>query len=252
MARTWVLLIGLTLLGASVCAGMEEYAEPVTEDVGVGEVTSGVADPGTTGGYEATEPKPEGDYYVADSGVSGDGEVIGSEPQGDPEVIEVRPDDGYEVVDPGTSNDYKGTDPGLDRDYRILTMLGGGDGGTDSMPEGSDQIRTMVPDISNELGLTQFAEGVLASVGLPEQINEWAGLSINAHPDLGSMPELTQVWSSLGLDMAAQMNACADAMRNVPQLTGQLDNVVSQISGDVMEAFGAIPISGIVDLLANQ
>jgi hypothetical protein len=203
-------------------------------DVGLDEVSGS----GSDGDYGVIDPEPEGDYKVPDPGFDGDHEVIDSGSGGDYEISD--PDGGDEVVDPKgdgeivtlvPDGDYEVTDTGLDRDYRILTLAG--DGGN-SLP-----------------AVWTFGEAA-ATVGLSEQAGDWAGLPINAGVDWSSMPEIAQVRSGVGLDMAAQMAACSDVISNLPDVAGRFNHEISQISASAAEAFGAIQIEGIANLPANQ
>ena len=100
--------------------------------------------------------------------------------------------------------------------------------------------------------LAQRAESVAAAVGTLDQIGELARSSFNDRLNWANVPALAQVQSDVGLNMATQMAAYTETIRNLPTVTGQLGNAVSQISASAREAFGAFPIPGVADLLANQ
>ena len=126
MTRTWVLLVGMTLLWASLCLGMEEYAEPTTDDASVGQVAPGVVDPGVADGQGVIEPKPEADVSVTTSNEAGEGEVVGSEPDGGPVTVDegTKGDAGdveprpeviyYTTADEGGEGEVVTTDAGYD------------------------------------------------------------------------------------------------------------------------------------------
>ena len=255
MKRTWVLWIGLTVLSASVCAGMEEYAEPAPNEGSPDEVTYTVPDSKPDGNCEVTDPARPGDYEIVDPGS-----------EGGPEVIDPKPDDGGEVIDPGVDGDpeiitriadgeYAVIDGGLDRDYQIVTLVPeDGCEATDSTADAALRMLAAGPDADfvSTLALAPTTTELVASLGLPELPSEWGTSPINTCLNWGGMPELAQVRSGVGFDMAAQIAPYTNGTLNLPDFTGRLDNVTSQISLGARDAFGAIPIPGIAQLLANQ
>jgi hypothetical protein len=210
--------------------GQEGYTDPSAGDAGVGDVAPGTVDPVYVVGSEGTEPKPDGDYTVTDTKTGNEGEVT-----------EPKPDGGSEIVGSETN----------DGEYRITLLPEGSQESAGSTPEGVLHLLTLAVNGDAAALATQFPSDA-ANVGMPERINQWSGLLVANHPNLGTMPELSQIRSGVGLDMTTQMAALSDAVRNVPTFTGQINNVASQISGQAQEAFSAFPIRGVADLLANQ
>jgi hypothetical protein len=287
MTRTWVLLLGMALLWASTCIGMEEYAEP-TGDVGVGEGTVGVGDPGAVIGYEPAEPKPQEDYSVTDSGgdsevvkpeggdgtvvtepasegeyhttdseVSGDGEVIGPETDGesgvpgrDYRIYTMTANGGDEAADPGVQEVHQLVALASQRGYAPADLVPEGGFEANPLPAEDAEIPTLTPDMNKAIMLAQLAGGVTGTVGTPEQISGLAMSALNERMNWIVAPELSQVQSGAGIDMAAQMATCAQAFNSLPAVAGQFNNAASQISAGVQEAFSAIP--GVSNLLAGQ
>jgi hypothetical protein len=113
----------------------------------------------------------------------------------------------------------------------------------------ADYVSTAAPTVTELAANMGMSWVVLDVMPMP---NDLGTSPTNTCLNWDTMPELAQVRSGVGLDMAAQIAPYTNGTNNLPDFTGQLDNVTSQISLGARDAFGAIPIPGIAGLLANR
>lgn len=228
MKGTWVLWIGLTMLSASICAGMEEYAEPAANEGSPEDVTYAVTNSNPQDNHEVTDSAPFGDYEAGDPGID--------------EVITLIGEGEYAVIDQG-----------LERDHQMVTVAPADNrGAMNSMTDAVQQMLAAGPDVGHVSTLASAQTEFVASLGVSELPSEGSTSPINTRLNWDTMPELAQVRAGVGLEMATQIAAYTGGMLNLHDITGRLDNVISQISLGAGDAFGAIPIPGIAGLLANQ
>jgi hypothetical protein len=251
MARTWVMMIGLTLLWAATCPGDVAFIGP-PEQAGDGGNPGATEGSGTVepipgpgyevgGGYEV-KPDPGYDIIVSEPGSTGEGEVIDVKPQGDGEVVYVKPDPGEVVISPGP----------LERDNRIYTMSPTNESeGTSSPLDAGTMLVGMAPQNGYASVLAQIPDDVLATLGLSTGTGgEGAGPGPFDPVNTGDAPpDLTQVKSTIGLVLAEHVGTLANVMSNLPNFTGQFDNRASQMSGHVIEVFSGIQMPGVASLL---
>jgi hypothetical protein len=261
MVRTWILTVGLIVLWASVCPGMEGYSEPAPSEVGPSEAVQPV--PGDVsvpdGGDQVIESKPDVGYGVSEPGSEGGYEVIDSRPVEDYVVGEPKSEDGYGATDPGRDgevtvtmvpedgSEVPGSEP--DGNPEIVYMTGGDDLTPPS------EINVILGGIASQGGSETAAAltsgHFVTSLGILEWTTEWATMSVQTPASWG-VPSLAQVGSNVGLGLAAQMPAPTPGVPTPSDIAGQFNSARSQVSGRAGETLGALQFPQIPDFMGNQ
>jgi hypothetical protein len=270
MRRIRALLIALIMVWASVCTGAEDNTQPVSSETNPPEVTSlpptvdnGVGDPQSNGecvvgeagpetgtevvttegvkGEATVEPKPNEGQGQVDPRAGDSGEVVGSEPVGDKDAGEPKSEDGTGSKD-GSSED---AEPVY---MKPVFVILGADGGAEATDPGSDSgsdvgnvIRTALPTSNDESAtvgiLAEFADGV----GLTSHAVTLATTPapVNVTLNLAGMPSTTQMWSGVGLNVAARLPVFADVAVSLPSFVGQPADLTSQVAATISGTLGA-------------
>jgi hypothetical protein len=249
MVRTWILMVGLIILWASVCPGMEGYSEPAPSEVGPDEAVQPVPGDGSV----PDEPKPDVGYGVSEPGSEGSYEVIDSRPVESYVGDEPKPEDGCGVSDPGPNGEVIGTmvpqdgsevrDSESEGDNVIVTMVPE-DGSEVPVPDpdGGYMVLTMASQGGNEAATALISGSVVTSLGILEWSSEWATLPVNTPASWSSVPELAQVGSNVGLGLAAQVPTSTNGMANLADFAARFNHGTSPEPGSAGEAFGTLQI----------
>jgi hypothetical protein len=232
MRRTWMLLIGATLLWLCACAAAQESTDPSPGDGGVTEVTdpgssgeSGVADPGTDAGDHpvAVDTIPPGETIVSTGPVGDVPALIAAFDPTDQLLhpIEMPADDG----DNAGEGEAIGT--ALTADYRILTQTGESGGGP--------SVATTLANFASRVGIVL-----------------WGDLAPNVGLNLDPGPQVSQLLSDIGLGTTRQLATFSNATGVVADLTAQFGAGLSQVSSHAPEAFAAVRIPDIPSLIGDE
>lgn len=232
MARTWVMMIGLTLLLAATCPGDEAFIGPPEQGGGSG-------DPGATEGYRTAEPNPDPGYEVVGSEPvqEGEGEVTEVNPDGDSGVIDVKPDGDGEIVYVKPGIYYGGIYP-LETDNRIYVLgPNSGSEGDGSPRDISSMAASMTAQDAYAWVLAQIPGEAMTSVGLPVGTDPGSYAPVDT-----SGPDLVQVRSTIGQALGAQTAVFTNAVPNLSSFSAQFDTARSQFYGQANEVLGTLPI----------
>jgi len=251
MKRTWMLLIGATLLWLCVGASGQESIEPTPGDGADVEVK----DPGLTAEPPVVGEGIEGEIVIADEGsedsgsvdaekpiVTDEGTVEGSEGDGGREVpiytitseggegegepVVVTAQDGSESGVPMLISQYDGIDLGLNTNYVALAL--GGEAA------GAPSLGAILGDFAQRVGLPE-------GFGLPET----TGL------DLLHAPQMPQLWSGMGGLIAEEAAVFANPAANLPDLSGPFNSAMLEVSTQTGVPIPAVPAFQIPGLPAN-